>query len=266
MSDSLTPNDPAFDLDTAISADLDGELAAYAAAVDLDEAEARARMVDAPGSAHRRVAFQTARTALSTPVAPLEDFTRRRLLATASGSASDTTQSGNPRSWYPKLAAVAAAVLVVVLGAGALIAIQDQDSAKRSAVTARDTATPASGDLGDLGDISSDKVLDELAFGDRRRETRHSGTANAAGGQASSSTPEQSADREAALDLTAVATPEQVQACEDLYREKGAIRFTATGVYEGRPAIILGLANDQRTLVFVVAADDCNNVLVAISR
>jgi hypothetical protein len=62
------------------------------------------------------------------------------------------------------------------------------------------------------------------------------------------------------------ATADQVTKCEDNPPVKGQIKFSGSGAYQGRPAVILGISKGARTIVFVVAADDCAQVLFSVSR
>jgi hypothetical protein len=60
--------------------------------------------------------------------------------------------------------------------------------------------------------------------------------------------------------------PATVKACADRYAAQGTVRFQASGDFQGRNAVILGIDTETRTIVFVVAADDCSTVLYSASR
>ncbi len=60
--------------------------------------------------------------------------------------------------------------------------------------------------------------------------------------------------------------PGAVESCATTYADEGAIRFRGSGTYEGRPAVVLGIDTAGRTIVFVVAAADCRQVLYSASR
>jgi hypothetical protein len=57
-----------------------------------------------------------------------------------------------------------------------------------------------------------------------------------------------------------------VETCAGQYATEGAIRFRASGAYQGIGAVVLGIDTDRRTIVFVVAADNCAQVLYSASR
>jgi hypothetical protein len=59
---------------------------------------------------------------------------------------------------------------------------------------------------------------------------------------------------------------EAVAACASRYASEGTVRFRASGAYQGTPAVVLGIDTDRRTIVFVVAADNCAQVLYSLSR
>ena len=88
------PEHPDFDTDTAISADLDGELDAFAAELNLDASELRALLTARPDYGDRREALELARGALRAPVEPLDELTRARLLGRAhTAAAADSSGS-----------------------------------------------------------------------------------------------------------------------------------------------------------------------------
>ena len=274
------PEHPDFDTDTAISADLDGALDEFAAELNLDASELRALMTARPEYADRRNALELARGSLRAPVEPLDELTRARLLTGAGTAAvrdvaqSKPTSGARDRRWGARLA-VAAAIAVVLLGGGVLLVNRggSEENAK-SASTA--SGSVRSGKLGDIGAIDESK-LDKLIGGQPASPA-------AAAGRSTASTPTSGVGpSEQALSSAGTAVPdsavagfdarsgarataEQLEKCEKEYATNGPLRFSATGAYLGRAAVVLGIANGERTIVFVLAADDCPTVLFSVSR
>ena len=270
------PEHPEFNLDDAISADLDGELAPYAAELGLDLPTLRAHMSARPKQPDRLAALETARQSLHAPVEPLDDVTRARLLrgvATQanqpSGRATSARPIGRDRA-LPILAA--AAVVVLIVGGGVALLGRDGSSSNQQSKAATSGAPPVrSGQLGDLGSLDSNK-LDALIGGSAAPATR---SQDAASGTTSLPPEDFSAangdsqqtlgpSQPKAADLAA--TLAQVNACRAEYVKVGTVRFSGTGDYQGRPAVVLGVESGGRTIVFVVAATDCSEVLVSVSR
>ena len=125
-------------------------------------------------------------------------------------------------------------------------------AAKSGAGGGRVTAVAVRGDLGDVGTIDAGQVAGFL----RGRVAR--GAAETA----------PNADRAAssADGSFAAASPRAVDGCVNQYASEGSIRFRGSGSYQGRPAVVLGIDAGPRTIVFVVAADDCARVLYSASR
>jgi hypothetical protein len=263
---------PDFDTDTAISADLDGEFDEFAAELNLDASELRALLTARPDYGDRRDALELARSSLRAPVEPLDELARARLLAGAGVAGSNPPTIGaRDRGWGARLA-VAAAVAVFLLG-GAVLLINrggSEDNAK-SASTA--SGSVRSGKLGDIGAIDQAK-LDRLIGGPPSAPTPAADRSTAAA-SGDTTRQRQSAARSGVPDSAvagfdaqsgAKATAEQLRTCENEYATNGPLRFSATGAYSGRAAVVLGIANGERTIVFVVAADDCPTVLFSVSR
>ena len=275
------PDNPSFDLDEAISAELDNELTPYAAELGVDPATLRALMVERRGYADRLAAIETARRSLKAPVESLDDVSRARLLRAAvitepGTNATAGTPVRSERAW--RILGAAAAVVIVVAGGIALTRGGGSSSSAKSSATSGGHARVRSGELGNLGPLDPGK-LDVLIGGDPGAPTTPGGTGAASkptspkeGGFASSSgNPSQrslAADQANPDADTAAAsvTPEQVGACRSEYAKVGTVRFSATGDYQGRPAVVLGIETGGRTIVFVVAATDCSEVLVSVSR
>jgi hypothetical protein len=255
---------PDFDLDTALSADLDGELDAYAAELGVTPDDVRAA-VSTPAGTARRAELAAVRTALGRapdPGGELDDVTRRRLLAGA-GVGSAPTRPARDRSFLLRSGAAAAITLVVVAGIYALAGNSDDSAPKTGGGAGASAATgkpPVSGDLGDLGVVDASTVAGLL----RGAVPAPSATRSA---------PEASRDQAfasnttgAGLDAGTAVSPQTVDACARQLAPQGTIRFRASGTYGGRPAVILGLDTDRRTIVFVVVAGDCTQVLYSVGR
>ncbi len=268
------PSHPDFDLDVALSADLDGELDAYAAQLGADPSELRAALA-APAAEARRAELDAVRRAVGDPPSgsdELDDVTRRRLLVGAGvGTRPDRAHPARDRSWILRAGAAAAVTLVVV---GALYAVtrNSGDSGAKSSESSAGgggTATAAvTGDLGDLGTVDT-AGIGRLLRGQAPAK-RPAGTPGAPGDQAfTESGGDTSANASSPGGSTTTVAPVAagaVDACANQYTTDGTIRFRASGAYQGRPAVVLGMDTDRRTIVFVLAADNCAQVLDSASR
>ena len=272
------PEHPDFNLDDAISADLDGELAPYAAELSLDLPTLRAQMTARPDYPDRLAAMETARQSLHATVEPLDDVTRARLLRGVStqanqpsGRATSTVPLGRAR--MVRILAAAAVVVLVVGGGVALLGRDGSSSNQQSKASTNRVAEVRSGQLGNLGPLDP-KKLDALIGGGSDAATKSGDSARqtttsvppgefsaASGGPRQTSASSQA---KAAADLSA--TLAQVDACRAEYIKLGTVRFSGTGDYQGRPAVVLGVESGGRTIVFAVAATDCSEVLVSVSR
>ena len=272
------PDHPDFNLDDATSADLDGELASFAAELDVDLPTLRVRMTERPDYPDRLAVMETARESLRAPIEPLDDVTRARLLRGASpaanrpsGRAHRAAPFGRERAW--RLLAAAAAVVLVVGGGVALVGRNGSSSNQQSKAATSGAAPVRSGQLGDLGSLDSNK-LDALIGGGAAPATRSrdaaSGTTSvpAERNPAAASGDSQRAFGSSQPKVAAAAsvTLAQVDACRAEYAKVGTVRFSGTGDYQGRPAVVLGVESGGRTIVFVVGATDCSEVLVSVSR
>ncbi len=272
--------DPHFDLDEAISAELDDELAPFATELGIGPAALRALMVQRPEYADRRAAIEAARRSLRAPVDSLDDVSRARLLKAAAITEPGTpARVGTPirRQRALRLLGAAAAAVLVVVGGVALLRGGGSTSGQKSASTAGDAAKVRSGELGNLGPLDP-RTLDSLIGGETRAPAT-SGDTGAASKPTSPKKSESSALRgtdaqnsaaseqpSVAADAAASVTPEQVDACRAEYAKVGNVRFSGTGDYQGRPAVVVGIETGGRTIVFVVAATDCSEVLLSVSR
>lgn len=264
------------DFEVAMSAELDGELNAYASELGVDVDELRARLLGQPGATEQIARFTAARNALAEPAAPLDDLARARLLSGARRAASSTADIadrrllGNPRTL--RLVAAAAAVVLVVAGGAAFLARTGTDNGSKSASKGAATDGVRSGNLGDLGALDQRK-LDGLLRGAKTPAAPETGTkrapspTDAQAGPAPADSSAQKAPVEGFDPGASVrATPEQVSVCVDQYAPNGTARFSGTGAYQGQPAVVVAVGAGERTIVFVLAAGDCNNVLLSVSR
>ncbi|MGQ0825158.1 MAG: hypothetical protein ACT4OX_09075 [Actinomycetota bacterium] len=113
MNDSNEPLTPDV-VDELLSAELDGELAAAAADLDLTVEDARRRLVSTPGVDTRRAQLGRARAVLA--VEPLSDSARAEMVrrAAASGPVDElAARRGRRRPWLLS-SGIAAAVMLVV--------------------------------------------------------------------------------------------------------------------------------------------------------
>jgi hypothetical protein len=254
------------DTDEALSAFIDGELAAFADARGLTEAAARARLDAWPELGMRLEALERSRTALQAPVAPLDDLTRRRLVRNALQELPAEPHSSRRSPPWAAITAVAAAAIIAVAGIGVALSSSGGGDSSKSSVgsdASRGASAPLRGDVGDLGDVTSPEALRTLL--DRR--------AAAAGAGSDSSKEDASAPTAApggADDETPSFAPQStaasVMACARQVAGDRSITFTGTGEYRGRPVTIVGLTTGARTIVFVVASADCTDVVASISR
>jgi hypothetical protein len=247
---------PDFDLDTALSADLDGALDAYAAELGSVPDAMRAALAG-PAATARRAELAAVRAALGREpdsTGELDELTRRRLLAGA-GVGADGTAPRRDRSFLLRAGAAAAVTLIVV---GALYAVirnsggSDGSSAKSSG-GATSSVAAVTGDVGDLGAVDAAEIA-RLLEGDAAKSAP--------------STPGAAADRSftTGAGAEAAVAPAAVEACARQYAAEGRIRFRGRGTYQGRPAVVLGIDTAKRTIVFVVAPDNCTQVLYSASR
>lgn len=269
------PPSPPFgdDTDEAISAWLDGELAGFAADHECSRDEALARLEAWPPAVERRDRLDAARRAVGAEVA-VDDLRRRRLVHTALADVAGSPARRRRTRWWATAAAAAALVLGIGVIGWAWVTAIDDDGA-RSADSTTTKLTTAHGDLGDLGEVSDPARLRALlgatdeSAGDGAAEYRRSagstGAPDGAPGAAPSSPDDGETDR--GTSSAGAGVPEgAAQRCADQLTGGGTEVFRATGTYEGAPAVVLGLEQGARTIVLVVAADDCLAVLTSVSR
>jgi hypothetical protein len=251
-------SDAELDLDAALSAELDGELDAYVADEGLDAATVRERL-GASDAVARRNHLAAVRAAL-VEREPLDEVTRHRLLAGVTDPAARPPSPRRDRSWLPRALAAAAVVLVGLAGVLLLTRGGGGDGAARSSAGgSAASGRPVAGDLGDLGAVSAAQVSGLL-----------SGTrppaASAPQRDSSLSAAKPSAASDRGQVPPAGASTAQVDACVQAYSADGEVRFRGSGVFQGRPAVVLGVDTSTRTIAFVVAAGDCTQVLYSASR
>lgn len=254
MSD---PDD--LDLDTAISADLDGELDAMCAELGLDAAAVRSRLAE-PDARARRAQLDAARDALAAPVPPLDDLARRRLVqgamsdtdldTTIPSRTSDSAVHDRSRRLWAVLGGAAAAIVVVV-GVVALVNRGDDGTAAKSSGSG--TVTAPTGDLGDVGAVDQKRIDGLIGGGSSGAAASNDASTAAEGADGFTENPES-------------VPAARVSECAAAFASEGTVRFRASGDFQGQPAVIIGVDTDSRTIVFVVAADDCTRVLYSASR
>ena len=143
--------------------------------------------------------------------------------------------------------------------------IQVRNRARAAARPRRRPAPRAvTGDLGDVGAVDAagvGRLLPRRRRRPRRRRVERAGDRPGPdlrrqrdGGAARSDS-----DHDGRVRRRSTPAPQQ-------FATQGTVRFRASGTYQGRPAVVLGIDTDRRTIVFVVAADDCTQVLYSASR
>jgi hypothetical protein len=273
--------------DDALSAAVDGTLdAALGEAVHLASCAA---------CQTRRDGLAAAREALrSAPVEPVDELTRRRLLARAldeavpaarpagrGGKERPAGRGGKERPWYlrPAVGGVAAALVAVLAAVPLLLNRQDSSRDLTASSTNQESATPY---LGDLGDVSDPATVQAALAG------------LTAGGSGSTPAADSAAERDTALQYEAPAAkaarppaaptpapvnapaaqtsepfaarqagsgldPGAAQRCATTLTAKEAkgsrLVATATGTYQGQPAVVVAVERSGRRTAFVMAGD-----------
>jgi hypothetical protein len=252
---------PDYDVDEAVNAIVDGELAAFADEHGLTEAEVRAHVVAMPDDAARRAAVDGTRAAVGEPVPLLDDVTRHRLVRDATrGTSNVVAPAPRSRRWIA-ITAIAAAGLLVVAGLGVAVSSMGDSSSSSSSSSdsGASAAAPLRGDVGDLGDVTSAAALKALLD---RRAARDSAPTTAvspksefaSGGAADATNP---------VPAPSAATTAQ---CAQQLAGRRPVVFSGTGTYQGAPVTVVGIKTGHRTIVFVVSDTDCTDVVASISR
>lgn len=235
------------DTDEALNAFLDGELSAFAVEHGTTAADARDRLEQWPGFADRVAALEQARTAAGTPVPPLDDLTRHRLVR---GALPAPSRRRGGRTWLTAAAAVA--VVLLVAGIVATLVRSGDDTGTDLRSSSRAAPEPRQGDLGDVGDVTDPASLRALLDPAGAKRPTRSGE-EAAGGVVKDEAP-------------AAPNPVDPNACARRIAGTRPVRFVGRGTYRGRPVVVAGITAGQRTIVLVVPADDCSSVLTSLSR
>ncbi|MSO37645.1 MAG: hypothetical protein EXQ69_05255 [Acidimicrobiia bacterium] len=257
MNDPTNPNTTSCpfgdDTDEAISAWLDGELDAFAADHGCSGDEARARLEASPEAVARRERFGAVQQVVGESV-ELAELDSRRLVRTALASA----PTAQRRPWRGLAITAVAAAAALVVGVGVISSLGTDDS--QTATTADAKPSPAQGDLGYIGDVTDPENLRSLLDG---------GPGQKGLAPAQTATPE---SEEISRDIgsnEATSSDGAADAsldCAGQFAASGKEVFRATGNYEGRAAVLIGIERSGRTIVLVVAASDCQTVLTSISR
>lgn len=274
--------------DDALSASLDGAL---------EDSAGQHHLAGCATCAARRDQLDAARSALAAaPVEPVDELTRRRLVATALAEAGPAALR---RAWYqrPALAGGVAAVLLALFAAVPFMTGGDTSGGDEQAATA---ALNAAGSefLGDLGDLSDPSALRER-FGAQRslalsEEAKSAGESEATGGSGAAGAPEAvsspappapAAGRPAAAPAAPTPSPATDAAAETYAQTtrddvdgagldrtvadacartlaggpaRGSqLMAVATGTYEGAPAIVAVFNDERGATAYVAARDGC---------
>jgi hypothetical protein len=253
MADPTDPTLPPFgdDTDEAVSALVDGELAAFARDHDLLEAEVHSRLERWPGLADARRALGALRDAPPSVDAdrPLDTVTRRRLVrgamdATASAPAPSRSSRNRALLWTGSAAAAAAAIvgLVAIVGQGSA----RHDAAKTSsAASEKDAAGGGSASsaryAGDLGDVTDPASL-------RVALVKAAAPAAPAAGDFASRSQDQNGSPAPSPELTT---------CAAKTAAGRPVQFVATATYRGQRAAVVAVADGGRTAAYVTSLPEC---------
>jgi hypothetical protein len=234
------PNDPpeptaAVDpLDERLSAALDG------ASDPESEPSEVAEQADEHVFARSR-ALEAARDLLAIPPPPLDDLTRRRLVRTA--VAERRAPKRRSGQWLARVSGSAALVALVVLAGWALAGLAHNSSkgSGGSKAASRATNAPVAAPL-DLHEVSDPAVLRQRVVAALRGISPNAPLAQL--GQAPSTSAGEST--RAAHCLSGVRVP-----------AGAAPRVLATATFHGTPALVVVARDGSRTLIFVLASNDC---------
>ncbi len=274
--------------DDALSASLDDAL---------EDAAGQTHLTGCATCSARREQLAAARSALAgAPVEPVDELTRRRLLAAALAEAGPALAPRRP--WYqrPALAGGVAAALLALFASVPFVTGRDSSSNEEAATASLEAA--ASQFLGDLGDLSDPAVLRErfgaqrsLALLDEAHAKTATGGANAGSGSVaeapealSSPSPlspvagrPSSAPPAAPAPGPAADTAAQrygngesdaggldrtvADACARTLGDGPArgsvLRAVATGTYQGTPAVVAVFEGERGTTAYVASRDGC---------
>lgn len=283
-----SPSAPHLD-DEALSAALDADLGA------VPGEPTAAHLATCAQCARRRDDFAAARAALaSAPVEPLDELSRRRLVARALAEAPMAGEEPARRPWYlrPAVAGGVAAALLAILAAVPFVSGGGDADREEAAVQAlRDTPF-----LGDLGDLSDPALVRE---GLRGMFTPPEASSGGSALDEDTRLPAEGAPPREAVPAPAPGAPDPGT---DLYSSPGSVRATAeaqktqpqklragegpavldravtdecattlaegpargtrlvataVGTYRGIPAMVAAFATGPGTTAYVAARDDC---------
>ena len=262
-----TPGPFGPDTDEAVSALLDGELDAFAREHGTTEADALEQLTTWPAFDARRHELEAARAAVTTPLPPLDDVTRKRLVRNAveAGPSAPADAPARRAAPWRVIGAVAASVIILV-GIGLAVATSGDDG-----TTSQDSASSGSassalrGEVGDLGDVTSPDALRALLDGGRDRAETSSGAGGTPAPSVAESAPP-AADSLAREFDASLAPAIEPRACAEQLAGDRDVAFVGTGTFRGSPVTIVGLRERGRTIAFVVPSNDCTDVLASISR
>jgi len=269
--------------DDALSASLDG---------DLEDAAGQSHLAGCATCSARRHRLAAARAALAAaPVEPVDELTRRRLVAAALEAAGP---AGGRQAWYqrPALAGGVAAALLALLAAVPFVT-GDRTSGNGDEAAGTSLETAGGEFLGDLGDLSDPTALRER-FGTRSRALRAQPetavAADSAAGSEAGSTPKAAAPPQAPV---AGQSPEEAPLAADATAETYAdgnqttanqaggagldrtvadacartlaggpaqgssLLAVATGMYEGTPAVVAVFEDGAGTTAYVATRQGC---------
>jgi hypothetical protein len=256
------PDEPPFGdaTDEAVSAMLDGELDGFAAERGLDRHEVRRRLEAWTGLSARRDELAAARdtVAEATP-APLDELTRRRLVAAAADRLPPVA-TARPRRG--PLLAVAAVVAFLLVGTIAVVATRGGShptaSKARSSAAAAQKAAEARGStyVGDLGDVSDPKIL-------RAALERNGASAASASGALTDlgSTPSPKPAASPTSSPSSATRTEAEQCARRLAAGRtstGPVVLLAGATFQQKPALVVAVADRGRVVAFVVAPGSCD--------
>jgi hypothetical protein len=254
---------------------------ALSAAVDgvLDAAPGEAvHLASCPACQARRDLLAAARAALlAAPVEAPDELTRRRLLSQAIEAAGRGGKE-QPRPWYLRPAVGVAAALVAMLAAVPLL-LDRRDGGRDLSATAanRESAAPYLGDLGDVSDPATmQAALSGMAAGgstpaadsaaERTAALQQDSQASKAAPPAAATPAPVSAPSAPTAEPFAARNqapsgldPGAAQRCATTVTAKEAkgsrLVATATGTYQGRPAVVVAVERSGRRTAFVMAGD-----------
>lgn len=259
-------------LDEAISAELDDALDAVADDWDVGPFALRSAVSGAPDYDERRKSLARARSTLgASPVSPIDDVTRRRLVSTAldateseSGSTVATARRSRSTSRVARLSAAAAVVLLLGV-AGAVVLAQRSNDSDGDAVATGSTdmsgepeLSKPSGDLPYLGGLDDVAAVVSAGVGVTltpiQEDSAQSPSVEAPTAELAESDP---AGDGASRSMT-MTPAECASQIEDALPPGGEIVLRATGTLGGAPAAVVATRNGGLLTVATAPLDLCD--------